>query len=259
MEQLKELRFNPDTDKPVAPSPPNPLLERRSAKAKVLVEEEVDGQTVESLAFGDIKSAIRTEELRLMHIEEERRYMVMRQQRKVMATSLRSTFPPPGSHQKPDSRQQRSDGGIHAHVDTMMSSSNKAVAWPGARSEGVSASFAWLANPRMLNLKQRNSTRAFEFKVVLGRELTHDALRNDMPGLAWTKNGQRAGFVLFGDMEQVKLGRDPLTFVISLKPRNPVSIMNTGGLREVSIRANSESECDKYLFGMQSLLSAVPS
>ena len=259
MEQLKELRFNPDTDKPVAPSPPNPLRERRSTKAKVLVEEEVDRQNVESLAFGDIKSAIRTEELRLMHIEEERRYMVMRQQRNVMATSLRSTFSPPTSQQKPDSRQQPTDGGIHTHVDRMMSSSQKAVAWPEARSEDVSASFAWLANPRMLNLKQRNSTRAFEFKVVLGRDLTHDAGRNDMPGLVWTQNGQRAGFVLFGDVEQVKPGRDSFTFVISLKSRNPVSIMNTGGLREVSIRANSESECDKYVFGIQSLLSAMPS
>jgi len=238
-------------------------LARSSIKARL--DDDNDGQTVESLAFGDIKNAIRTEELRLMHIEEERRYMVMRQQRNAMATHLQSSAPPPPTVAPPvQGRQQngkgrRQDDNLHSRIDMM----NKGPARQTTmRPEDISASFAWLSNPRVLQLKQRNSTRAFEFKMVAGTELTHDAKRNGSPGLVWTTDGQRAGYVLLSDVAEVKTGRDPLSFIITLRPRtagrpDPLAIQSTGGLREVIVRANSEAECDKYTIGIQSLLAST--
>merc|ERR1719198_2876945 len=105
----------------------------------------------------------------------------------------------------------------------------RASSYSEPEGEDASASLAWLSNARMLQLRQRNSSRPYEFTVVPGNDLTEDPQRNSAPGLVWSSNGKRAGFLLMSDAADIRrVSKDPCSFVILLRQRNPLAVKSTG-------------------------------
>ena len=103
-----------------SPLHPNPRAAATSPQGPEY--ESTHGTDVDALAFDEIKKAIRTEELRLMHIEEERRYIVMRQQRNVMVSQIpkpAAQTPPTVAPLKPKERRTTPDQ-IQSRMDTLL-------------------------------------------------------------------------------------------------------------------------------------------
>lgn len=176
-----------------------------------------------------------------------------------MRTSLR---PPPSVLRSQRATQSVQFGDVHGGHDPIREDMERRISLERAsfqstfETEDTSASLAWLSTPRVLQLRQRNSSRSYEFSVVPGSDLTEDPQRNSAPGLVWFSDGKRVGFLLMSDAADIRrISKDPCSFVILLRPRNPLAVKSTGGLREVCIKASTPSECGMYVNGIQSLLS----
>ena len=122
-----------------------------------------------------------------------------------------------------------------------------------------SDSMAWLAAPRTMTIKERNSERAFEFRVVDGDEVApEDPVRSESYALVWEANGQVAGFVSAVDIAEIRQSTaDPSMLTILLKGRNPQAVCNTGGLQIVCIRSNGFAECSSYRNGLNLLIGGA--
>ena len=116
--------------------------------------------------------------------------------------------------------------------------------------------FGWLTTSRELKIKERNSERKFEFKVVMGGEVCpNDAQRNNSYCFVWGTGGGVSGFVSTVDIADIKQSQsDPGIFTIALRPRNPQAVCNSGGLQIICVRCNSFQECSAYKSGLASLL-----
>jgi hypothetical protein len=119
-------------------------------------------------------------------------------------------------------------------------------------------SLQWLSTPRTLVIKERNSERQFDFRVVAGADVAaQDPIRSKGYALAWGNNGGVAGFISTGDINEIKQSTaDPSSMVISLKPRNPQAVCNSGGLTIIVVKCNSFAECTSYRTGLNNLISS---
>jgi hypothetical protein len=117
----------------------------------------------------------------------------------------------------------------------------------------------WLLVPRQLALKERNSERTFEFALAPASTLPGGADSGSEYALGWwsgTGKQQLAGFICLEDIGDIKQSeRDPSLFIITMPPKNPRAIRNSGGLRAMSIRASSKGEATQYALGISSLRS----
>ena len=174
---------------------------------------QLTGANVTGLALGDLQAAIRSEELRLMTIEEERRYTAMQKEREEQRSDGR--VPTLGSSSDP------------ANVDSqypLFSARTGPTDMPAvpepvqARDlEGTNVSLAWLSTERQMMLKERNSTRPVGVCVRPARELPVEVRGEpNQYGLVWTRQDNKGqGFVLLGNIETVTRGSvNPTQFTV---------------------------------------------
>ncbi len=123
----------------------------------------------------------------------------------------------------------------------------------GPKAEISGGALSWLQTPRTLTIKERNSERQFEFRVADGQEITpNDPVRSRSYALIWGARGI-GGFISACDIADVRQSSaDPSTFTITLKPRNPQAVCNSGGLQVIVIRTNSFAECTSYRTALNS-------
>jgi hypothetical protein len=115
----------------------------------------------------------------------------------------------------------------------------------------------WLSMSRTLIIKERNSERQFDFRVVSGGEIAPtDPVRSKSYAIMWGNNGGVAGFISACDIAEIRQSTaDPSSMVIVLKPRNPQAVCNSGGLTIVCVRTTSFAECTSYRTGLNSLIN----
>jgi len=218
-----------------------------------------------------LKNAIRQEELRLMHVEEHRRLMVMREERASLlhdaamcvrtagfqATESTAADADPGhafgsrqrqNEEKPGSKNAFSPSSSRVQAASLLDSREFHHVGPGVQ---------WLMTPRTLALVDRNSARDFEFYLTSAESLTSDPTKKSAYAFVWVSQQGLAGFVLLPDVDRVVdiQGPSPM-FSIVLKPRNPMAVVGTGGIYEPRIQCTSATESFEYAEQLRCLLRA---
>ena len=116
---------------------------------------------------------------------------------------------------------------------------------------------SWLSATRPLKIKERNSERQFDFRVVSGAEIAPtDAVRSKCYAVMWGNNGSVSGFISLCDIAEIRQSsNDPSSMIVALKGGNPQAVCNSGGLPTVMIRTSSFAECTSYRTGLTNLMS----
>merc|ERR1711865_1160887 len=123
----------------------------------------------------------------------------------------------------------------------------------------------WLREPKLCQLKERNSERQFEFVAVeahSGQGAVHAGVATGYQ-FQWAEPGMATsveGFVLLSDIADVKgVANDPTRtlFTIILRKSNPQAVRNSGGLHSVCVRAGSAGEAAMFRSGLLGVVRAV--
>jgi hypothetical protein len=120
----------------------------------------------------------------------------------------------------------------------------------------LEATLRWLSTPRSLIMIDRNSETLFEFAVVDGRQ---DEGWNHSFVLRWGIPNELSsiGYISLKDVKDIALSTtDSLVFSLSLLPRRPQALRNSGGRTKITIRCNTVAESAKYKIGLESLMEA---
>ena len=176
--------------------------------------------------LGDISAAIRSEELRLMAMEEERRYIAMQRDREELRYGAVGAVAPMSMMSEPSPMGDEGGGGAQAGAapsSPFNARSPPKEIIPKAQRienrdlEGSNVSLAWLSSARNMLLKERNSTRPIAVSVVSARELPVDVQNEpNQYGLVWTRQDatKSRGFVLLSNIETVTRNANALQFTV---------------------------------------------
>ena len=232
LERLKEERSKSSSNGPLVSLPqaqPTTEPAARGPAAEPGPESLVTED--QAAALREIRAAIRAEELRQMHAEEERRWLVLFQQQQ-RERQL-------GTVGEESSQGNRFAAGAHS-----------------PKRGGVAGAAEWLSGSRSMSLKERNSERPFSFMLVRGDQVSTDAVISKFFAFRWqTEEGLAGGYVSLAQVSEIQFGRDPTVFKIVLQARNPQAVRRSGGLHEICIRAPAKSEADEYVKHLSALVN----
>lgn len=231
---------------------------------------------------------IRQEELKLMQLEESRRYIVIQEKFSAYKTTP-LPVPTDGSYDSPvRSPRARAVSSVRAapapttpynrpspmfpatepiQRASMMSSpvkpqqSRQASHGPMAvTAKNVDAVVSWMAFPRDIFLQDRHSQKNYTCVV----ENEHDAGKDSF-ALKWYEgaktgvmasidhNSALAGYVLLKDISSCQISpRDPAVLIIQIAS-GVRALKTSGGRSSLSLKFESDGECSKFLVGINTM------
>jgi hypothetical protein len=212
-----------------------------------------------SSSVDELQRAIQDEERRLMAIEEERRWRQYEQQ-----AAGGAAVGAAGAGAQAGSGGDGGGGGGQQFVEEEIE-----VELPQTAAE-LKEALDWLREPKLCQLKERNSERPFEFVATEALGVGAGAMgsgEDDDDGAGyqfqWSEPGMPSvveGFVLLSDVADIKGVANDTTrtlFTILLRKNSPQAVRNSGGLHSVCVRAGSPSEAAMFRSGLLGLVQAV--